>query len=146
MRLLTKMGYKGGGLGVNVQGMTLPLEVVQIPRFASLGDIEGECSKVLEDSKTLLKLSRKENDENTSRSSHESAHWREIAKATTHHQNRTRTVEKGIASLSILQFILIANILLMININHGIENYVVFLVYITMWLLSAERGWQQERG
>lgn len=40
MRLLIGMGYKGGGLGVIVQGMTQPLEVVQRPRFASLGYTE----------------------------------------------------------------------------------------------------------
>ena len=34
MRLLTKMGYKGGGLGVHGQGITQPLEVVQQPRYA----------------------------------------------------------------------------------------------------------------
>lgn len=41
MRLLTKMGYKGGGLVVNGKGMTQPLEVVCRPPFAGLGFIEG---------------------------------------------------------------------------------------------------------
>ena len=46
MRLLTKMGYKGGGLGVNGQGMTQPLEVVQRPQLLGLGYTEGQCYKV----------------------------------------------------------------------------------------------------
>jgi hypothetical protein len=48
MKLLTKMGYKGGGLGINGQGVTQSLEVVQRPPFADLafGKVEiGEWSK-----------------------------------------------------------------------------------------------------
>lgn len=41
MRILTKMGYKRGGLGVNCQGITQPLEVVQWPRLVGLGYIKG---------------------------------------------------------------------------------------------------------
>lgn len=52
-----------------------------------------------------------------------------------------KTVNRGINSLIILEFILITIILLVININHGIENYVDFLVCITMWLLSVGREW-----
>ena len=66
MRLLTKMGYKGGGLGVNGQGMTQPLEVMQRPKFIGLGHTEVECSKVLEASKKLFKTLSKENYGNTS--------------------------------------------------------------------------------
>jgi hypothetical protein len=49
MKLLTKMGYKGGGLGINGQVVTQPLEVVPRPPFASLGyckEENGECLKV----------------------------------------------------------------------------------------------------
>ena len=43
------MGYKGGGLDINGQWVTQPLEVVQRPPFAGLGygKVEiGECSKI----------------------------------------------------------------------------------------------------
>ena len=42
MRLLTRMGYKGGGLGIHGQGITHPLEVVQRPRYVGFGYTEGE--------------------------------------------------------------------------------------------------------
>jgi hypothetical protein len=49
MKLLTKMGYKGGGLGINGQGVTQPLEVVQRPPFAGLGYGQGRDWRVLKD-------------------------------------------------------------------------------------------------
>jgi hypothetical protein len=48
LKLLRNMGYKGGGLGINGQGIIQPLEVVGRPWFAGLGYVEGECSKVAE--------------------------------------------------------------------------------------------------
>ena len=35
-KLLTKMRYRGGGLGIHGQGFIQPLEVIQRPRFAGL--------------------------------------------------------------------------------------------------------------
>lgn len=55
MKLLTKMGYKGGGLGINGQGMIKPLEVVQRPLLVGFGDTKGKCSKVSEASNAWLK-------------------------------------------------------------------------------------------
>ena len=55
-------------------------------------------------------------------------------------------VKRRINSLSIIKLILIKSILLMMRKTHGIEKYVVFVVYITMWLLSVGREWKQERG
>jgi len=90
MRLLTRMRYKEEKeLGVNNQGITQPLEVVQRPQFAGLGYVEGECSKVSDSSKTSSKSSRKENDGNTSPSSHDSVHCKESAEASSHHHNDT---------------------------------------------------------
>ena len=47
------------------------------------------------------------------------------------------TTKQGIKSLGILKFILITSILLMMNINNGVENCVDFVVCITIWLLSG---------
>jgi hypothetical protein len=52
MKLLTKMGYIGGGLGIHGQGVTQPLEVLPRPPFVGLGygkEENGECSKVAEE-------------------------------------------------------------------------------------------------
>ena len=40
------MGYKGGGLGINGQGITHPLKVKERPRYDSLG--YGKCFKSFE--------------------------------------------------------------------------------------------------
>jgi hypothetical protein len=37
MKILTKMGYRGGGLSINGQGVTQPLEVVPRQPFEGLG-------------------------------------------------------------------------------------------------------------
>lgn len=50
-----------------------------------------------------------------------------------------RTTKKGITSLSILEFITITIMMLMINIKHGIEKHVIFVVYITMCFLTTGR-------
>ena len=91
MRLLTRMRCKEEKeLGLNNQGITQPLEVVQRPQFAGLGYTEGESSKVSNAFETLSKSSRKENDGNTSPSSHGSAHYRERAKVSSDRHNDTR--------------------------------------------------------
>jgi len=80
MRLLTRMRYKEEEeLGANNQGITQPLEVVHEHRFVGSRYTQRECLKVSESSETSMKLSRKENDGNTSPSSHDSAHCRERA-------------------------------------------------------------------
>jgi hypothetical protein len=51
LKLLTKMGYEGKGLGNMGQGIINPIEVVERPRYLGLGygEVEiGECSKTLE--------------------------------------------------------------------------------------------------
>ena len=40
------MVYKGGGLGINGQGITHPLEVKERPKYLRSG--YGECSKAFE--------------------------------------------------------------------------------------------------
>jgi tuftelin-interacting protein 11 len=37
LRLLTKMGYEGKGLGIEGQGIVNPIEVMEIPRYLGLG-------------------------------------------------------------------------------------------------------------
>lgn len=60
-------------------------------------------------------------------------------------KNVPETVKRGITGPNIVKLILITITLLMMNINHVIEKYVVFVVYITMRLLSARREWKQEK-
>jgi hypothetical protein len=48
LNLLRKMGYKGGGFGIDGQGIIQPLEVEGRPRYVGLGHDERECSKVAE--------------------------------------------------------------------------------------------------
>ena len=84
MRLLTKMGYRGGVLGIHGQGITQPLEVVQRPRYACLGYTKGECSNMSGASTTLMKPSRKKDDGETSPSSCDNAYCKERAEASSH--------------------------------------------------------------
>ena len=56
------------------------------------------------------------------------------------------TNKKGIKSLDILMFILITSMSLTMNINHDIKKHVVFVDYITMYLLSVGKEWHHERG
>jgi hypothetical protein len=49
LKLLRKMGYKGGGLGIDGQGIIQQLEVEGRPRYVGLGYGEREFSKALEE-------------------------------------------------------------------------------------------------
>jgi len=90
MRLPTNMMYNEEGLGVNIQHITQPFEVLQSPQFASLGYTKGEWSRVSDASEILLRPSRKENYGNTSPSSHGSMHCRERAKESSCSHEHTR--------------------------------------------------------
>jgi tuftelin-interacting protein 11 len=46
LNLLREMGYKGGGIGINGQGINQPLEVEGRPQYVGLGYGERVCSKV----------------------------------------------------------------------------------------------------
>ena len=60
MRLLTKLGYRGGGLGVRGQGITKPLEVVQRTHYAGLGYTDEGCSQDIKEKKNNDELYREE--------------------------------------------------------------------------------------
>ena len=101
MRLLTRMRHeKEEKLGINNRRITQPLEVVQRPQFAGMGYTNGKCSKVSYAFDTSSKLSRKENDGNTSPSSHGSFHCRERVEASSHHHNDIRDDKEGITSFN----------------------------------------------
>jgi hypothetical protein len=58
LKLMEKMGYKGGGLRANGQGIVYPIEVVVWPRYAEIGYVPkdvGEISKTIweEDPRTV---------------------------------------------------------------------------------------------
>lgn len=63
---------------------------IKFYQFAGLRYTKGECSKVSYASETSSKSSRKENDVNTSASSHDSAHCREGAELISHRHTYTR--------------------------------------------------------
>ena len=84
------MGYKGGGIGINGQGMIQPLEVMQRPRLASLGYNEGQYSKVSEAPNAWLKTLGKEIYGNTSPSSHGSACCNERTEVSSRHHDCTK--------------------------------------------------------
>ena len=49
MKMLMKMGQQGGGLGINWEGVTQPLEAVRRQPFEGLGygcEEKGDCSEV----------------------------------------------------------------------------------------------------
>ena len=56
------------------------------------------------------------------------------------------TTREGITSLTIPEFILIISMLLIMVINHGIRKLIIFVVYITMPLLSVGKEWQHKGG
>ena len=56
------------------------------------------------------------------------------------------TTRKGITSLDMRKFILIISMFLIMNINHGIIKLFVFVVYITMSILSVGKEWQHKGG
>lgn len=90
MRPLTKMRYKEEELGVKSQGITLPLEVEQRPRFARLGCTKGQFSKVSKASMTLLRWPRKEDDGDTSPLTYGSMRRRDKPKARSYSHDHTR--------------------------------------------------------
>ena len=56
------------------------------------------------------------------------------------------TTRRGIKSLDILKFIFIISMFLIMNVDHGIRKLVVFVVYITMSLLSVGKEWKHKGG
>ena len=56
------------------------------------------------------------------------------------------TTRKGITNVDILKFILTISMLIIMDRIHGSEKLVIFLVYITMSLLSVGKEWKHNEG
>ena len=122
------------------------MEVVQRRKFVGLRYTKGECSKVSKSSETSPKMSRKENDGNTSPPSHGSAM---VGKELRQALIAILTLEiawKGITTLDIRMLISIVIMLLMMKVKHGIKRHVPFVDYITIHFLSVGKEWQHTKG
>jgi hypothetical protein len=63
LKLLTKMGYEGKGLGIQGQGIVNPIEVVDRPRYLGLGYEEVEIGASSKMSSKTLEASNASNDQ-----------------------------------------------------------------------------------
>ena len=116
-------------LGVNNQGITQPLEVVQRPQFVGSRYTKGECSKVSDSSKTSSKSSRKENDGNNPHHPIEVSMARKELRQALIAILALDTERKGIISFNIQMFISMIIMFLMMSVKYGIEKHVPFVDY-----------------
>ena len=61
--MLTKMGYKGGGLGINLQGIKNPVAAKERPKYKGLGYVAKEEWSSSDGSRVTCSFCRKEEHE-----------------------------------------------------------------------------------